>query len=343
MDAFASGNINPFLNQAISPSTLERLLDRRYVFSIVETMIEARNLTKSFQDFVAVRDISFQIDKGSGITGLLGPNGAGKTTTMRLLTGYYQPNSGEVEIAGVKLKDESTKLEIKQKVGYLPESSALYPEMLVSEYLAFIGEVRGIMGKKLRDKCDEMTEKLELGSHLYSPIGILSKGYKQRVALAGTLIHDPEVIILDEPTSGLDPNQITQIRALIRSLAQKCTVVLSTHILQEVEDVCDRVIIISRGKVVADQKTSSLRQRMGYSLIAKGVDVAKLNSSGLLNGVEEAKTADLPDGYANYLCNLKEDNGEKLFSFVAQQGWEVKEFVRLTRSLEDIFRELTNV
>ncbi|MCR9142234.1 MAG: ABC transporter ATP-binding protein [bacterium] len=319
-------------------------------------MIEVQGLCKSYGDFQALQNASFRIEKQQGITALLGPNGAGKTTTMRLLTGYLEPSAGEILIDGRSVRDSRELLEIKRRVGYLPESSPLYPEMLVSEFLEFTGRVRGLGGDELENNAREMIEKLELGSHLYSPIGILSKGFRQRVALAATLIHKPEVIILDEPTSGLDPNQIVHIRSLIRDLGADSTLILSTHILQEVEDICDRVIIVNRGRIVADQDTKTLRSAGEVRIIARSASGSENNqkiqaSLAEAPGVQQCRTitdiaahaaGSVPEGYEIFVCEMEADaSPEKLFAHVAAQGWEVREFAPMTRSLEEIFAELT--
>lgn len=309
-------------------------------------MIEVQGLSKSYGDFEALQDASFSIGAGEGITALLGPNGAGKSTTMRIMTGYLEPGAGDVLIGGQSVRDPAVLPEIKRRIGYLPESTPLYPEMLVSEYLEFMGSVRGMDVDELETSARDLIGKLELGSHLYSPIGILSKGFRQRVALAATLIHRPEVIILDEPTSGLDPNQIAHIRQLIRSLGQDATLILSTHILQEVEDICDRVIIMNRGRVVADQSTDSLRSAGEVQIVARGAG----NLADALGRVDSVRSARMagdaaghPEGFQTYICELAESAvPEALFAFVAQQGWEVREFAPLSRSLEEIFAELTN-
>ncbi len=313
-------------------------------------MIQVEGLCKSYGDFQALQNASFRIEKNQGITALLGPNGAGKTTTMRLMTGFLEPTAGDIRIDGRSVREPRELLEIKRRVGYLPESSPLYPEMLVSEFLEFAGRARGLDGEVLESNAREMIEKLELGSHLYSPIGILSKGFRQRVALAATLIHKPELIILDEPTSGLDPNQIVHIRSLIRELGEGSTLILSTHILQEVEDICDRVIIVNRGRIVADQATSDLRSASRQvRIIARGQDVQRSLSGAA--GVTQVRVqsdigahmaGSVPEGYGVFVCELGVDEQpEKLFAHVANQGWEVREFAPMTRSLEEIFAELT--
>ena len=304
-------------------------------------MIEVRNLTKAFGDFAAVNDVSFQIGDGAGIVGLLGPNGAGKTTTMRLLTGYLSPTSGVVSINGLSPQQEETRVELKRSIGYLAESTPLYPEMLVSEYLQFMGQVRGMTEDDLESSAREMIEQLSLGSHLYTPIALLSKGFRQRTALAGALIHRPKVVILDEPTSGLDPNQIAEIRTLLVELGRRTTLILSTHILQEVEDVCERVIIMNRGKITADAKTSTLRRRTAYTIVARGPDVdTRLKASRLVTSVLVSRE-NLPEGFARLECELAEDTPEKLFAEVAGFGWDVREFSPLAQSLQEVFRELT--
>lgn len=307
-------------------------------------MVEVINLTKNFGEFAAVDNLSFTIEKRAGITGLLGPNGAGKTTTMRLLTGYYRPTAGSIEINGIQPNTEEELLEIKKQIGYLPENSPLYPEMLVSEYLKFIGEVRGLHGDLLESAAREMIEKLELGSHLYTPIGILSKGYRQRVALAATLIHKPSVIILDEPTSGLDPNQMTHIRALIKELGKECTLILSTHILQEVEEMCDRVIIINKGKIVTDNPVAKLRSVSSCAVTARGKNIeSQLAALPIVKSCKKIETkSGSPEGFERFICELNENAPEKLFTAVAAIGCDVREFIQESRSLQDIFEEMTN-
>jgi len=304
-------------------------------------VIQLENVCRSFGDFNAVQDVSFSMDTGAGITGLLGPNGAGKTTTMRMITGYLRPTSGDIRVAGMSVLDEDQITEIKRTIGYLPETTPLYPEMLVSEYLDFMGRVRGVSEPDLRRAADEMVERLDLSSHLYSPIGILSKGFRQRVALAGTLIHRPKVIILDEPTSGLDPNQISEIRHLIRDLGKTAALILSTHILQEVEELCSRVIVISRGRLVADAATDSLRSGHACSIVARGQGVREKLAS--FSAVRSVQLVDKPakDGFEQYLCELQENAPEKMFAFLVSTGFEVREFAPVLRSLQSVFEELT--
>lgn len=304
-------------------------------------MIELSHVCRSFGDFNAVQDVSFSLDSSSGIIGLLGPNGAGKTTTMRMITGYLRPTSGDIRIDGSSVLDEDRLTDIKRSIGYLPETTPLYPEMLVSEYLAFMGRVRGVPDSEIGGAADEMVEKLDLSSHVYSPIGILSKGFRQRVALAGTLIHGPRVIILDEPTSGLDPNQISEIRHLIRELGKKALLILSTHILQEVEELCSRVIVISRGRLVADASMESLRSGHACIVAVRGPSAReKLSSLAPVAAVRKDERP-LGDGFERYICELKDAGPEKLFALLASSGLEVRELSPVSKSLQSVFEELT--
>lgn len=305
-------------------------------------MIKVENLVLKYGNFCAVDNISFLVNSNSGITGLLGPNGAGKTSTMRVLTGYLEPTSGYIEIDSLPMDKEENKIEIKKRIGYLPESNPLYSEMLVSEYLDFIGKVRGLKESEFKKNKEFLIEKLELKSHLYTPIALLSKGFKQRTALAATLIHDPKVIILDEPTSGLDPNQIASIRSFIKTLSKNKTLILSTHILKEVEDICERVIIIHKGKIVADKKVSELQKSNFRMLIAKS---NKENIEEILKKIHLIKNVrieNIPNSeYKKYICELKEDRPELLYKEIKNFDWDIIEYSSLERSLEEVFKELT--
>ncbi|MGF1925426.1 MAG: ATP-binding cassette domain-containing protein [Bacteroidia bacterium] len=218
--------------------------------------VKVTALSKVFGKQTAVDLISFDALKGR-ITGFLGPNGAGKSTTMRMLTGYMNPTSGKVEVAG-RLVDKDA-ISIRKEIGYLPENTPLYPDMYVKEFLCFVGETYGL--KDLKNRVDEVIKQVGLTSEQHKKIGTLSKGYKQRVGIAQAIIHSPTVLILDEPTSGLDPNQLTDIRNLIRHLGKDKTIIISTHIMQEVEAICDDVIIINKGKIVANSSLSSLMEK----------------------------------------------------------------------------------
>ncbi len=223
--------------------------------------IEVKGLLKTYGEQKAVNEISFSVERGE-IAGFLGPNGAGKSTTMKMITGYLQPDGGNASVCGMDVVAEPMKT--KKKIGYLPESNALYYDMYVKEYLSFVGSIYKIQNCK--SQVNAVIEKVGLTPEYKKKIGQLSKGYKQRVGLAAALIHDPEVLILDEPTSGLDPNQIVEIREVIKQLGQNKTVLFSTHILQEVEAICDRVIIINKGSIVADDRLANLKTSTGSSL-----------------------------------------------------------------------------
>lgn len=216
------------------------------------------NLTKTYGTQRAVDGISLAVQPGE-VVGFLGPNGAGKSTTMKLATGYLQPDAGHIHIAGYNVA--TAPMQVRRQLGYLPEHNPLYPDQYVREFLGFIGKLNGMSGSLLRRRTEEVIEQVGLTPEAHKPIGALSKGYRQRVGLAQALIHDPAVLILDEPSTGLDPNQISDIRQLIRHIGQQKTVLFSTHIMQEVEAICDRVIIISHGRLVADSPLADLRQQ----------------------------------------------------------------------------------
>ncbi|MDP3976363.1 MAG: ATP-binding cassette domain-containing protein, partial [bacterium] len=218
-------------------------------------MITVEKLRKSYGSFVAVDDISFEIKKGE-IVGLLGPNGAGKTTTMRMLTCFFPASSGSITINGADAFEES--LKVKQSIGYLPENAPLYGDMKVEEYLDYVADIRQIPSGRKKSRIHQVVEQVGLLPRLQQEIGHLSKGYRQRVGLAQAMLHDPEILILDEPTSGLDPNQIIEIRSLIKEIGKQKTIILSTHILSEAEATCDRVLIISNGKIVASGTAEEL-------------------------------------------------------------------------------------
>jgi ABC-2 type transport system ATP-binding protein len=231
-------------------------------YHFLKMSIKVQNLTKTYGKQNAVNDISFEVQKGE-IVGFLGPNGAGKSTTMKIATGYIQATSGSIEVCGFDV--QGSPMKVRQNIGYLPEHNPLYLDMYVKEFLEFVGGVYGISGKKLKDRISEVIDLVGLGLEQKKKIGQLSKGYRQRVGLAQALIHDPQVLILDEPTTGLDPNQLTEIRAVIKNIGKEKTVIFSTHIMQEVEAICDRVIIINHGNIVADSSLVDL-QKTGSSM-----------------------------------------------------------------------------
>src|SRR6185295_17031379 len=240
-------------------------------------MIKVEGLTKRYARNVAVDHISFEVEKGQ-IVGFLGPNGAGKTTTMRMLTCFMPPTEGTAEVAGFDVRENP--MEVKRRIGYLPESPPVYPEMEVIEYLNFVGRLKGVPKANLAARIDEVMQKCAVHDVRYKLIGKLSKGYRQRVGLAQAIVHNPEVLILDEPTAGLDPHQILETRDLIKELAGEHTIILSTHILPEVEQVCERVIIIAKGKLVATDTVENLTSRLrGAETVA--VEIAPRNGTSI--------------------------------------------------------------
>ncbi len=307
--------------------------------------IEVEGLTKRYGDVRAVDDVSFTIRKGE-VVGLLGPNGAGKTTTMKVLTCYMPPTSGTVRLDGLDVVDAP--LEVRRRIGYLPESVPLYDEMGVDEYLRFIARVRGIPPARRREAIGDIVRRCGLKEVLWRGVGELSKGYRQRLGLAQAVIHDPDVVILDEPTTGLDPNQIVEIRRLIRELGSAKTVILSTHILQEVEAVCDRVLIIHQGRIIADGTPDQLhrefRGAQELDLVVRGTDAdAARGALGGLAGVEAVSLAGTENGAValSLSCGREADLREAVFRLCVERGWVLLEMQRKVVSLEAIFRQLT--
>jgi ABC-2 type transport system ATP-binding protein len=298
--------------------------------------IEVKNLLKVYGEQKAVNNISFKVGKGE-IVGFLGPNGAGKSTTLKIITGYLEQSSGDAYVCGMNVTDKP--LETKKKIGYLPELNALYYDMYVREYLAFVAEIHQIENRKAN--IESVIELTGLTVESKKKIGQLSKGFKQRVGLAAALIHDPEVLILDEPTSGLDPNQIIEIREVIKKQGKDKTVLFSSHILQEVEAICDRVIIINKGVLVADDKLSNLRQHSTSSNIVK-VSFKESIEDNLLKNLPAAKSVNKID--ANN-WQLATDNPEKLrkqiLELSLQHNLNIVSLQSESQSLEDVFRSLT--
>lgn len=306
-------------------------------------MIEVHGLTKHYDDVKAVDGISFSVQQGE-IVGLLGPNGAGKTTTLRMLTCYLTPTGGEATLAKHNIYEEPTA--IKRLIGYLPESAPLYRDMVVYDYLCYIAEIQEIPKEKIEGRITYVADKCGLNGVIHKKIGELSKGYRQRVGLAHAIIHDPEILILDEPTTGLDPNQIIEIRELIKELGREKTVILSTHILSEVEASCDRVIIIDCGKIVADKSTKALvsESKTGtVSVTLKNVsrdDAEKALSS--IEGVTQTFSEEYADNVKiRVMTNSPEQISERIYYRVKETDWAIIEMVIEHESLEDIFRELT--
>ncbi len=307
-------------------------------------MIEVQNLTKTYGPTVAVDGISFEIPRGE-VVGFLGPNGAGKTTTMRILTCYLPADSGEARVAGHDTFTEP--VEVRRRIGYLPESAPVYAEMGIVEYLDFVAEVRGIPSSDRKSRIGRAVERTGLGPMIQKDIGQLSKGYRQRVGLAATLIHDPEVLVLDEPTTGLDPNQIIEIRQLIREIGREKTVILSTHILPEVEATCDRVLIINYGTIVASGTTDELtRAAQGEVLTRISVRGEAVNVEPVLmstEGIEKVSRLDpIKDGTCRYELTTKDSEiEERLFHLAVGNNWVLTELHTETLSLEQVFTQLT--
>lgn len=298
--------------------------------------IEVKNLLKEYGEQKAVNNISFKINKGE-IVGFLGPNGAGKSTTMKIITGYLQQNGGEAFVCGINVNEKP--LEIKKKIGYLPEANALYYDMYVREYLGFIAELHEVRSRK--SEVGRAIELVGLTTESTKKIGQLSKGYKQRVGLAAALIHDPEVLILDEPTSGLDPNQIIEIREVIKKQGQNKTVLFSSHILQEVEAMCDRVIIINKGELVADDKLSNL-QKTGERQMNVKVEFKEVVPVDWLNNLENVKAViNIQQSIFNIQCSNAELVKKQILQLSLEKNLNIISLQSEGQSLEDIFRSLT--
>jgi len=310
--------------------------------------ISVRNLTKVYGDQKAIDDISFDV-KTAEILGFLGPNGAGKTTTMKILTCYMPPTSGTVEIDGLNIFDHS--IEVRRKIGYLPEMNPLYPEMNVLDYLEYSAQLHGMERNTIPKRIKEMVHVCGLEDVRHKDIGELSKGYRQRVGLAQALIHEPEVLILDEPTSGLDPNQIVEIRNLIKQLGRAKTFILSTHILSEVQATCDRVLIINEGKIVADGSPEQLQQEFqGAETVTIEVKSDATNPleqiSPKLRSLASVTSVELlsqKDSAARFQLHMEKgaDVREAAFRLAVAEGWVVLELSRKTTSLEEVFHKLT--
>lgn len=298
--------------------------------------VRVTELVKMYEVQRAVDGISFEARKGE-VLGFLGPNGAGKTTTMKIITGYLPQTSGKVEVCGFDVSDKS--LEARRRVGYLPEHNPLYKDMYVREYLRFTAGLHGVTA--IEKRVNEMIERTGLESHRQKQIGELSKGYRQRVGLAQAMLHDPEVLILDEPTSGLDPNQILEIRQLIRDLGKEKTVILSTHILGEVEAVCDRAVIINHGKLAADAPVEELkRQFTGQNLVTvEFSSAAEPAQLATIRGVDQVRAAGT--NRWQLLSAMSTDVRPDIFRFAVDKNLVLLELHREVFSVEEVFRELT--
>jgi len=299
--------------------------------------VKAENVTKLYGKQAALKKVSFEINSGE-IVGFIGPNGAGKSTMMKIITGYMPQTEGSVSVNNIDVIENP--LEIKRNIGYLPENNPLYPNMFVKEYLGFVAGLYKL-GKKTNDRVNEMVHLTGLETEKHKQIGSLSKGYRQRVGLAQALIHDPSVLILDEPTSGLDPNQIVEIRDLIKQAGQDKTVLLSTHIMQEVEAICGRIIIINNGEIVADDKTSNI-----YSHVQQASTiVVEFNGDTDENQLHEIKgitnIAKLEKRWWLIETPVKLDIREKVFEFAVKKNLVVLSMQKKEKRLEEVFRELT--
>lgn len=307
-------------------------------------MIKVSGVTKKYPARVAVDNISFEVNRGE-IVGFLGPNGAGKTTTMRMLTGYLPMNSGTIEVAGFNIVDHPG--DVRRRIGYLPENCPLYPEMRVDEYLKFRASLKGVKSSARRAKVSEVKEQCGLTEVGKRIIGQLSKGYRQRVGLADSLVHDPDLLVLDEPTVGLDPYQIRQVRELITKLADRHTILLSTHILQEVEAICERILIINEGKIVASDTEENLHRKLHACsviemevLADQGTAIHKVDA---MEGMDVRNSSMLPDGWL--WLEIEADSPTmriELYNLAVAEGWSMRELSEQHHSLEDTFVRITS-
>ena len=306
-------------------------------------MIEVMDLSRRFGQIQAVNEVSFRVESGN-ITGFLGPNGAGKTTTLRMMVGFLQPDKGDIQINGESIFSDPIKA--NAQIGYLPEHNPLYDDMYVIEALHYIGRLRGLSRSIYRQRKDFVIANCGLDEVRYQKVGTLSKGYRQRLGLAQALLHDPDILILDEPTSGLDPNQIVEIRELIRSLGKEKTLIFSSHILQEVQALCDRVLIINKGKLIVDADIHSLNQHLGdqqvLELELSGTDIdlnAFIQSHPEISILGESYSAGI------YTCSLRVplelDIRPELARYIAEQGWLILAMQSKEKSLEESFQILT--
>lgn len=306
-------------------------------------MIHVENLTKRYAGFTAIQNLSFEVQKGE-VVGFLGPNGAGKSTTMRILTGYMPPTSGRVSIAGFDIFNQS--VEARRHLGYLPESTPLYADMRVHEYLRYRAALKGVESSKIRERVGDVLEMCNLREKERAIIGTLSKGQKQRVGLADALVHDPDLLILDEPTIGLDPNQIRQVRELIKNLANRRTVLISTHILPEVEIMCSRVIVIHKGRIRAsDTAENLLRNHRAAGAVRVEIASSPAEARQILEALPGVKSVseEPSDQGKRFLLRTDADANpsEDILKIVSQKAWPLVELSRRKPTLEDVFVDLT--
>lgn len=309
------------------------------------TVIEVQNLSKRYGETLAVNGISFEIEAGK-VVGFLGPNGAGKTTTLRILTSYLPPSSGTVRVAGHDTLEDS--LEVRRLIGYLPENNPLYEDLETAEYLEWAAEVRGISGERKTSRIKEVVRTCGLKEVIGKDIGRLSKGYRQRVGLAGAILHDPPILLLDEPTSGLDPNQTREVRDLILELKKHKTVLLSTHILSEVQASCDEVIILHQGKIAASGTPQSLAHAQGSRICvtfrSEGLSLPETAQAILkISGVSSVQTQEQNGEVTLEVLtgDAEHDIRGELFRIAAEKNWPLLELKRERASLEEVFRQLT--
>jgi len=326
----------------------------RFVILSGIRMISVQGLTKSYGAIHAVRDLSFSVDRGE-VIGFLGPNGAGKSTTMKILSGYLPADEGEVRIAGFDILSQS--LKARSRIGYLPENVPLYPEMRVSEYLRYRAALKGVRSRRITEKVEDALELCSVSHVRKQLIGTLSKGYRQRVGLADALVNEPDILILDEPTIGLDPGQIREVRELIKGLAKRHTILLSSHILSEVEMTCSRVLIINKGRIVATGTPAELRERSGIPLsgsVRMEIQTANQKAAeavlSILQSLEVIDSASIPEatpsaasGWTRYeivpasSASLTRDPRPALFDEAVRRGWKLRELSAHESSLEEIF------
>ena len=335
--------------ESVLPVFVDVLLTRKSKLNVRQKMITVKELTRKYARTTAVNHISFSVEKGQ-IVGFLGPNGAGKTTTMRMLTCFMPPSSGTASVAGFDILDQS--LEVRKRIGYLPESPPIYPEMGTAEYLRFVGRLKGLRGAELDKRVDYVMGRCSVADVKSKLLGKLSKGYRQRVGLAQAIIHNPDVLILDEPTAGLDPKQINETRDLIKDLAGEHTIILSTHILPEVEQTCEQVIIINKGRVVATDSVANLQSHARNTetvLLEVAARQGTLDTESVrqtlagVAGVNSVQVKDRRDGA--FVFETDSRRGElargDLARAVIEAGWDLNELRPATMSLEEVFLKLT--
>jgi ABC-2 type transport system ATP-binding protein len=303
--------------------------------------ILVENVSKVFGSRIAVNDVSFSINKGE-VIGFLGPNGAGKSTTMRLLTSYYTQNSGNIYIDSINTKDSD--IETRKKIGYLPESNPLYGEMLVKDYLRLIGDLRDLSKSDYKNNLSNAIDETGIHEYYYSPINQLSKGYRQRVGLAQAILHQPEILILDEPTEGLDPNQRVTMRNLIKSLGEQRTIMLSTHVLQEVETTCSRIILINKGKLIAEGTIGDILENQNKNQSIE-IEIIGENIQSKLNKIEGIKDIEITENNELKKFHISLEDGadprKEIFNKAVKENWIIINMNKTSPKLEDVFKFLT--